>query len=150
MEPWVKDIVEATYGSRLSVGLITKHPDGRTVKIISGQFWGTYGVSNHWRWHEIKSDGTIGQEETGYGWAPEDVKMTIDEATEELYEAITKPTHPKWLVSIGHDTQKDIMIYVVKKTNKIINYIDSYSKYYNGFNIKIKESGAVRPANERI
>ena len=70
MKSWVKEIIDDCLGeSKLKVGLITKHPDGRTVQIMSGQYWGTYGLSNFWYWMEILDDGTLGDiEEHGYGW----------------------------------------------------------------------------------
>ncbi len=65
----VKSLVENVCGtSKLSVGKIVQHPDGRTVKITSGQFWGEYGVSNFWYWREVNPDGKLGREESGYGW----------------------------------------------------------------------------------
>ena len=47
---------------------VVRHPDGRTVKILRGQWWGTYGLSNFWYWSEVMADGTLGPEENGYGW----------------------------------------------------------------------------------
>lgn len=67
----VKGIVESQNGNGkpLSVGLVCKHPDGRTVKITSGQYWGTYGLSNFWYWREVMPDETLAdKEEHGYGW----------------------------------------------------------------------------------
>ena len=69
MEAWVKEIVESSIdGHPLRIGEIVKHPDGRTVKITGGQFYGKHGVSNFWYWHEVLEDGTLGPEEHGYGW----------------------------------------------------------------------------------
>ena len=66
---WVQDLTESVIGkSKMKVGKIVKHPDGRKVKIISGQFWGTYGLSNFWEWREIKKNGKLGKLESGYGW----------------------------------------------------------------------------------
>ena len=57
---------------RLYVGLVTKHPDGRTVKIVEGQFYGRYGLSNFWCWREVLPDGSLSEKlEHGYGWARE-------------------------------------------------------------------------------
>lgn len=65
---WVKEMVEGVLGkSQLRVGKSVKHQDGRTVKIVAGQYWGTDGVSNFWSWREVKSDGTLGPIEEGYG-----------------------------------------------------------------------------------
>lgn len=52
-------------GAPFKVGDVVKHPSGRTVKILSGQYWGKGGLSNIWVWKEI---GSSGQEESGYGW----------------------------------------------------------------------------------
>lgn len=69
MMPWVTELVEKVLGKTdLSVGAVVKHPSGRTVKIVSGQYWGAFGVSNFWRWREVLPDGTLGPEESGYGW----------------------------------------------------------------------------------
>jgi len=69
VKQWVKDLVEDVCGtSDLKVGAVVKHPDGRTVKITSGQYWGTYGLSNFWHWREVLPDGSLGKEESGYGW----------------------------------------------------------------------------------
>lgn len=69
VEQWVKDIVEDIHGrDHLEVGMVTTHPDGRTVRIVDGQFWGTYGVSNFWYWVPVLEDGSEGPQEHGYGW----------------------------------------------------------------------------------
>lgn len=69
VEPWVKELVEETLGgSKMAVGQTIKHPDGRTVHITSGQYWGEHGVSNSWTWQEVKADGSLGPRESGYGW----------------------------------------------------------------------------------
>lgn len=54
--------------STMKVGATIKHPDGRTVKIASGQFLSGGRVSNFWYWNEVMPDGTLGKEECGYGW----------------------------------------------------------------------------------
>ncbi len=61
---------ELAKGSSMAVGKTLKHPDGRTVKIKSGCFLDpTYGrVSNFWSWNEVLPDGSLGPEESGYGW----------------------------------------------------------------------------------
>ena len=65
---WVKQMTEEGFGkSTLKVGKTVKHSDGRTVKIVDGQYWGEYGISNFWRWREVKDDGTLGPKECGYG-----------------------------------------------------------------------------------
>lgn len=73
VDPWIKSIVEDVMPCNLAIGAIVTHPDGRTVQIISGQFWGTYGISNFWRWREVRQDGTLSDvEEHGYGWRTTD------------------------------------------------------------------------------
>jgi len=55
--------------SSMKVGEIVKHPDGRMVKITSGQFLSNGRVSNFWYWKPLISpDGKLGKEECGYGW----------------------------------------------------------------------------------
>ncbi len=67
IEQWVKDIVEnSSSGNQLEVGMVAKHPDGRTVRIVGGQYWGEYGVSNFWYWREVLPDGELGEKECGY------------------------------------------------------------------------------------
>lgn len=67
---WVKNIVENNMEhSKLTIGKTIKHPDGRTVKITDGQFWGTHGVSNFWYWREVLKNGELAEiVENGYGW----------------------------------------------------------------------------------
>ena len=69
IQPWVKDLVESVIGrSKMRAGKTLRHPDGRLVKIIDGQYWGTYGLSNFWTWREVKPNGKLGRKESGYGW----------------------------------------------------------------------------------
>ena len=69
IEQWVKDLTEKHFPSQMEVGKTLKHPDGRTVKIISGQFWGEHGLSNFWYWREVLLDGSLSETlEHGYGW----------------------------------------------------------------------------------
>jgi hypothetical protein len=68
MDNWVKKLVEEACPSSMKIGAIIKHPDGRTVKIIDGQYWGTYGLSNRWEWREVLSAKSLGPLEKGYGW----------------------------------------------------------------------------------
>lgn len=66
----IKNIVESTFGKPLEIGMVTNHPDGRTVKIRSGTFWSNGRVSNWWTWQEIFANGELGKDESGYGWTP--------------------------------------------------------------------------------
>lgn len=59
---------EVLGGTPFAIGDIVVHPSGRNVKIVSGQYWGTHGLSNFWYWREVLKDGTLGKEESGYGW----------------------------------------------------------------------------------
>jgi len=54
--------------SNMKVGKTTLHPDGRRVKITNGQFLSKGKASNFWHWREVKKNGKLGKEETGYGW----------------------------------------------------------------------------------
>lgn len=67
---WVKNMVERHTGSSpFEIGMTVKHPDGRPVKIVDGQYWGEHGVSNFWRWKEVLKDGSLSDKtEYGYGW----------------------------------------------------------------------------------
>lgn len=66
MERWVQEIWEdGIEGRPLRAGDVCEHPEtGRMVKITSGQYWGTYGLSNFWYWKDVET----GEEGHGYGW----------------------------------------------------------------------------------
>jgi hypothetical protein len=66
--PFVRELVESHIKTQLYVGLVTKHPDGRTVKIVDGAFWRNGRLSNFWDWREVKPNGRLGKVESGYGW----------------------------------------------------------------------------------
>lgn len=72
VHPLIRHITEeVTGGAPFKIGDQVRHPDGRLVEIISGQYWGTYGLSNHWSWKEVRSDGSLSKTvEHGYGWRP--------------------------------------------------------------------------------
>jgi hypothetical protein len=72
MNSFVNDLVDEVYGDHLEVGMITIEPKtGKKVKIVSGQWWGEYGLSNFFDWREILPDGSLGEEKfCGYGWQP--------------------------------------------------------------------------------
>ena len=53
-----------------TVGDKVRHPDGRSVQIVGGQWWGEHGLSNFWYWRPVLEDGTLGETESGYGWDP--------------------------------------------------------------------------------
>jgi len=48
--------------SSMKVGEILRHPDGRLVEVISGQYL------DKWTWCPLLDDGTLGPEESGHGW----------------------------------------------------------------------------------
>jgi hypothetical protein len=69
VEQWVKDLTERHFGKcEMAIGKRMRHPDGRMVFIVDGQYWGEFGVSNFWYWREVKADGKLGKTECGYGW----------------------------------------------------------------------------------
>lgn len=70
VQHWVRDMTESVIGGPpFAVGDTVKHPDGRTVKIIAGRYWGLRGISNWWYWREVLPDGTLSaNREHGYGW----------------------------------------------------------------------------------
>jgi hypothetical protein len=72
VESWVVELTEEVMGgSPFEIGDTVRHPDGRMVQIMNGQYWGTHGVSNFWYWREVRHDGSLGPEECGYGWKPQ-------------------------------------------------------------------------------
>jgi hypothetical protein len=66
VEEWVKSIVGP---SPLRVGGRYRHPIDGEIEIISGQFWGTHGVSNFWHWRIIAT----GETHHGYGDSWEEI-----------------------------------------------------------------------------
>lgn len=66
---WVKNLTEEVFGGApYEVGDKVRHPSGRLVQITGGSYWGEHGLSNFWYWREVMPDGSLGQEECGYGW----------------------------------------------------------------------------------
>lgn len=65
-----QELTKELFPCSMEIGKVLKHPDGRTVKIIDGQFLDpTYGrLSNWWTWKEVLSNGELGKSESGYGW----------------------------------------------------------------------------------
>lgn len=67
-QEWIKDIIEQTIpGSHLKIGhyyIINGHKS----KIISGQYMGTHGLSNHWSWCRVLKSGKLSKIiRSGYG-----------------------------------------------------------------------------------
>jgi len=71
IENFVKKLTEKYFdGVPFKVGDTVEHPSGKKVRITSGQYWGTHGISNFWYWREVLSDGKLSEkEEHGYGWS---------------------------------------------------------------------------------
>ena len=65
---WVRALVDEVVPSHMEVGAELQHPDGRMVRVVSGCRWSDGGLSNWWVWREVRADGTLGDEESGYGW----------------------------------------------------------------------------------
>ena len=64
------DFTDKWFKQSMEIGKTLQRPDGRTVKIKSGCFRDAkYSrISNWWIWNEVLSDGTMGSDESGYGW----------------------------------------------------------------------------------
>ena len=74
-----RQVTEEVLGpAPFAIGDRVPHPDGRLVEITGGQWWGTHGLSNYWYWKPVLSDGTLGEQESGYGWSPEDTLQQTD------------------------------------------------------------------------
>jgi hypothetical protein len=68
---WAQKLTEDVMGGApFAIGDDVLHPSGRTVRIVGGQYWGTFGLSNHWHWREVLPGGELGPVESGYGWEP--------------------------------------------------------------------------------
>lgn len=65
-----RQITEEAVGStKMKVGKIVNHPKYGRVKILDGQFWGTFGLSNFWYWKKVdKKNKPYGRTFHGYGW----------------------------------------------------------------------------------
>jgi len=71
---WVKEMTEEVLGGPpFKVGDIVKHPDGKKVQILAGQYWGEHGISNFWYWKEVLPNGELGKSGSGYGWDPKEL-----------------------------------------------------------------------------
>jgi hypothetical protein len=61
---WVRKLTEdVTGGSPVEIGRRYWHPVDGLIEIVSGQYWGTHGLSNHWRWRVVST----GEIHAGYG-----------------------------------------------------------------------------------
>ena len=72
VSPFIQDIVEKVFGDHLEIWMITINPEtGKLVKVVDGQYWGTFGFSNFWYWKDVKVDNSLDDEiHCGYGWTP--------------------------------------------------------------------------------
>jgi hypothetical protein len=85
IHPIAKDIVEKVFG-HIPVPEIGKRYlyNNRVVEVTSGQFWGTYGVSNFWKFRYVNPDGTLGEQGGDYGGCFWDLFQTMVVNTEEV------------------------------------------------------------------
>lgn len=61
---WAKDLTESVLGGApVEVGKRYQHPEDGVIEIVSGQYWGAHGLSNHWRWRVVET----GEIKAGYG-----------------------------------------------------------------------------------
>jgi hypothetical protein len=66
----IRDLAESVLGGPpVEIGKRYWHPQDGLIEITSGQYWGTHGLSNFWRWTVIATDET----HHGYGddWEPD-------------------------------------------------------------------------------
>jgi hypothetical protein len=49
-------------GAPVEVGKRYTHPTDGVIEILSGQYWGERGISNHWSWRVVET----GQVHHGY------------------------------------------------------------------------------------
>jgi hypothetical protein len=62
--PWVRALTEDVLGGApVVVGKRYDHPEDGVIEIVSGQYWGTNGLSNHWTWRVVATGAT----KHGYG-----------------------------------------------------------------------------------
>ena len=69
---WVQDLTEEVCGPNLiEIGKIYDHPQDGLIRIISGQYWGEFGLSNFWHWEVLDTK----ERHAGYGgsWKPVEV-----------------------------------------------------------------------------
>ncbi len=72
MEQWAKDLTESILPNNLVIGkyyIINNKP----AKLIKGQYWGTYGLSNCWSWKYIITGRLSRKEVSGYGGSWEEI-----------------------------------------------------------------------------
>jgi len=63
VEPWVVKLTEDVIGGPpVEIGKRYQHPEDGPIEITSGQYWGTHGLSNFWRWTVLET----GEQKHGY------------------------------------------------------------------------------------
>lgn len=69
VKPWAIEITEKySGGTPFHIGDRMIHKKHGLVEIISGRYWGTYGISNFWDWKKVLPDGSLGDKiYSGYG-----------------------------------------------------------------------------------
>lgn len=61
---WIRTLTEEIVGgSPVEVGVTYVHPEDGPIEIVSGQYWGEFGMSNHWYWVVLAT----GEKKSGYG-----------------------------------------------------------------------------------
>lgn len=80
VERWAKDMVERVCGgSPFEIGDIVTHKKHGQVKIVSGKYWGTYGISNFWNWKKVLPDGSLSKK-TYHGYGTYDIFENPDKS----------------------------------------------------------------------
>lgn len=73
VEPWVRNLTESVIGGApVQIGKHYMHPEDGHIVITSGQYWGTYGLSNFWYWNVLDEAGRAVRGNHGYAgrWPP--------------------------------------------------------------------------------
>lgn len=85
IHPIAKGIVEEVFGD-IPIPEIGKRYlyNNRIVEITGGQFWGTHGVSNFWKFRYVNPDGLLGEKGGDYGGAFRDICQTMIVSTGEM------------------------------------------------------------------
>lgn len=68
VQPWVREMTESVMGGPPCAVGEYRLIDGQPCRIVSGQYWGQFGLSNHWSWKVVLPNGSLSKEEkSGYG-----------------------------------------------------------------------------------
>lgn len=61
---WARRLTEEVLGGTpVEIGKQYDHPTDGPIEIVSGQYWGEHGLSNHWTWKVLRTG------ETKHGYA---------------------------------------------------------------------------------